>query len=82
MIWPRADDADLDAILRVPSRETIKTIKSFTRVQVIESALPVDLEGVFIKRDIHWPPPNILLRRGILDHALVFLGDRPVFTPE
>ena len=71
VIWPRADDADLDAILRIPSRETVETVEPLARVEVIERALAVDFKRVLVERDVHRPPPDILLRRGILDHALV-----------
>ena len=72
VIRPRADDADLDAILRVPAGEAVEAIKAFLRVEIIERALAVDSESVVIARDIHRPPPDVVLRVGMLDHALVF----------
>ena len=72
VIRPRADDADLDAILRVPAREGVDAIKALLRVEVIERALAVDPESVVIARDIHRSPPDVVLRIGMLDHTLVF----------
>ena len=46
VIRPRADDADLDAILRIPAREAVEAIKPLPRVEIIEGALAVDCEGV------------------------------------
>ena len=69
VIRPRADDADLDAILRVPA---VEAIKALLRVEIIERALAVDSEGVLIARDVHRPPPDVALRVGMLDHTLVF----------
>src|SRR4029077_18605491 len=72
VIWPRADDADLDAVFRVPAGEAVEAIKALLRVEIIESALAVDSEGVIIAGDVHRPPPDVALRVGMLDHTLVF----------
>ena len=72
VIRPRADDADLDAIIRVPAGEAVEAIKALLRVEIIERALAVDSEGVLIARDVHRPPPDVALRAGMLDHTLVF----------
>ena len=71
VIRPRADDADLDAILRVPARETVEAVEPLACVEVVERALAVDLEGVLVARDVYRPPPDVILRCGILDDALV-----------
>ena len=44
VIRPRADDADLDAILRVPAGEAVEAIEPLARVQIVERALAVDLQ--------------------------------------
>ena len=72
VIRPRADDADLDAILRIPAREAVETIEPLACVEVVEGALAVDLERVFVERDVDRPPPDVLLRGGMFDDALVF----------
>ena len=72
VIRPRADEADLDAILWVLAREGVDAIKALLRVEVIERALAADSESVVIARDIHRAPPNVVLRFGMLDHTLVF----------
>ena len=71
VIRPRADDADLDAILRVPAGEAVEAVEPLAGVEVIERALAVDLEGVRVARDVHRAPPDVVLRVGMLDDALV-----------
>ena len=71
VIRPRADDADLDAILRIPAGEAVEAIEPLARVEIVERALAVDLEGVLVARDVHRPPPDVVLRGGMLDDALV-----------
>ncbi len=72
VIRPRADNADLDAILRVPAGEAVEAIKTLLRVEIIERALAVDSKSVVIARDVHRPPPDVVLRVGMLHHTLVF----------
>ena len=72
VIRPRADDAHLDAILRVPAREAVEAIEPLARVQIIERALAVDLKGALVAGDVDRAPPDVVLRLGMLDHALVF----------
>ena len=71
VIRPRADDADLDAILRIPAGEAVETVEPLACVEVVERALAVDRERVLVERDVHRPPPDVVLRCGILDDALV-----------
>ena len=71
VIRPRADDADLDAIARIPAREAVEAIEPLARVEVVERALAVDLEGVRVARDVDRAPPDVVLRVGMLDDALV-----------
>ena len=71
VIRPRADDAHLDAILRVPAGEAIEAVEPLARVEVVEGALAIDFEGVLVAWDVHRTPPDVVLRRGILDDTLV-----------
>ena len=71
VIRARADDADLDAVLRVPAGEAVEAVEPLARVEVIERALAVDVEGLLVARDVHRAPPDVLLRVRMLDHALV-----------
>ena len=71
VIRPRANHADLDAILRIPAREAVEAVEPLARVEIVERALAVDLERVLVERDVHRPPPDLLLRCGILDDAFV-----------
>src|SRR5687767_1299687 len=71
MIRPSANDADIDAVLRIPAREPVEAIDSFAAIKVIERALPIDLERVLVARDIYRSPPDVILRIRMLDNALV-----------
>ena len=46
MIRAGTDDADLDAVARVPSCKAIEDIDEITGVQVINRTFTVDLEGI------------------------------------
>jgi len=71
VIRQRANNADLHAILQIPSGETIDAVEPLARVEVIDSALAVDCEKVLVARDVHGSPPNVAFRRWILDDSLV-----------
>ncbi len=71
VIRPRADDADLDAVLGIPAGEAVEAIEPLARVEVVERALAVDLEGVLVERNVHRSPPDVVLGFGVLDDALV-----------
>ena len=71
VIRPRADDADFDAIFRIPACETVETVELLARVEIVKRALAVDLECAFVARNVYWSPPHVVFRRGMLDHTLV-----------
>src|SRR4029077_8606582 len=71
LIRPRADDANLDAMFRVPACEAVETIKPLTRVEIVKRALAIDSERALVTRNIHRSPPDIVFRRDMLDHALI-----------
>ena len=71
MIGAGADDADFDAVSRVPSCVGVYDVKLLVGVEVILGALTVDLKGVFIDRDIDITPPDVIFRRGVFCDALV-----------
>jgi len=82
VIRQRADDADLHAILRIPSGETIDAIEPLARVEVIDSALAVDFENVLVARDVHGPPPKCRVPTPDFLTIRLSFGERPVFAPE
>jgi hypothetical protein len=71
VIRPGADDADLDAIFRVPAGEAIKTIEPVAAIEIIAGTLTVDGECVGIKRDIDRTPPNFVFRYALFDNTFV-----------
>ena len=71
VIRPRADDANLDAMFRIPACEAVETIKPLARVEIVKRALAIDLERALVARNIHRSPPDVVFRSGMLDHALV-----------
>ena len=71
VIRPRADDANLDAMFRIPACEAVETIEPLARVEIVKRALAIDLERALVARNIHRSPPDVVFRSGMLDHALV-----------
>src|SRR4029453_2924245 len=71
VIRARADDADFDPIFRIPACKTVETVELLARVEIAKGALAVDLECAFVARNVYWSPPDIVFRRGMLDHTLV-----------
>ena len=71
VIGPRADHADLDAILRIPAGEAVEAIEPLAGVEVVLGAFAVDGKRGRVERDVHRPPPDVLLRSGVLDDPLV-----------
>ena len=66
-----ADDADLDAIARVPAGETIDDVKLLASVQIVDGALTIDDEYLLVELDVHRPPPNAIATVGVIDDALI-----------
>mgnify|MGYP003693863005 CR=1 FL=1 len=79
VIGPRANDADLDAIFRIPAREAVEAIEPLARVEVVERALAVDFERC-ARRTGYSPTPTRcrLFDAGFSTTRLSF-GERPVF---
>ena len=72
MIRPRADHADLDAILQDPTQRSHRNNKPLAAVEVIASTLAVDGEPRGIERDIDRAPLNLILGGALFDDAFVF----------
>jgi hypothetical protein len=53
MIGSRANDTDLDAIFRVPTREAVETIKALTAVEIVAGTLAVDGKYLRLKRNVY-----------------------------
>ena len=62
VVGPRADHADLDAIVRVPAGEAVEAVEPLARVQVVDRALAVDGERLRVEGDVDRPPPDVLVR--------------------
>ena len=71
VIRPRTNHSDFDAIFRIPACKAVETIEPLARVEIVKRALAVDLECAFVARNIYWSPPDVVFRRGMLDHTLV-----------
>ena len=48
VIRPRADDADFDAVFRIPAGEAVETVEPLARVEVVEGALAIDFERALV----------------------------------
>ncbi len=53
VIGSRANDTDLDAIFRVPTREAVETIKALTAVEIVAGTLAVDGKYFRLKRNVY-----------------------------
>ena len=82
VIGPRADDAHLDAVLRVPAGEAVEAVQPLARVEVVEGALAVDREGVRVERDVDRCPTRRPSPTPGASTTRLSLGERPVLTPE
>ena len=71
VIGPRADDADLQPMLRMPTCEGVDDIKTLAGVEVVDGAFAIELKAAFVHRHVDRPPPHVLLRVGVPDHALI-----------
>ena len=71
MVRSRADDTYLDSVLGIPPGEGVHAVKFFPRIQVVDGTGPIDVEHLFINRNIHRAPPDIVLRIRVLDDSLV-----------
>jgi hypothetical protein len=71
VIWPRADDPDLDLVIGIPAGEAIKAVKPLAGVEVIAGALAIDGERMWLERDVDGPPPDFVFGNLMLDHPLV-----------
>ena len=82
VIRPRADDADLDAILRIPAGEAVEAIEPLARVEIVERALAVDLRTCARRSGMLTGPHQMSFSEaGCLTTRLSF-GERPVLAPE
>src|SRR5687768_5654874 len=71
MIGPGTDHADLYAMLRIPTRERVDHVEPRPRIEIVDRALPIDLERGVIHCNVHSAPPDVFLRCGMLNDALI-----------
>jgi hypothetical protein len=74
VVGPRADHADLQAVLRIPAGEGVDAVEDFAGVEVVLRPLEVDQEAVVVDRQVHAAPPDVLLRGGVPHDPLVLRG--------
>ena len=67
---------------RIPAGEGIDDIQPLARVQIVDGPLAVDLERVVVDRDVDRAPPDVVLRVGMLDDALVLRRAAGLFARE
>ncbi len=59
VVGPGANDADLDAVGRIPAGEGIDNVNLLPGVEVVLGAFPVDLEGVGVDGYVDITPPDL-----------------------
>ena len=55
----------------MPAGKAVHHVEPLAGVEVIDGTLAVHLEAVLVHREIHRPPPHVVFRGGMFDHALV-----------
>src|SRR5262245_60545554 len=71
VIGPRADDADLDAVLQIPARIAVNDVNALTPGQVVDGPLAVDAVRLRRQLDIDVSPPDVASDAGLIDNSLV-----------
>lgn len=78
-----SDDSDLDSVLGIPTGESIEDVDVFSGIQVVDSSLSVDLEGVLVHGNVDTArPPNVVLGGLLVDDSLVFGGSTGLLAGE
>lgn len=77
-----ADDANLDAVLRLPTGEAVKDVDVLAGVEVVDGTLSIDLEGVLVHLDIDGSPPDVVLGGVLEDDSLVLWRSTSLLTGE
>eukprot|EP00967_Tisochrysis_lutea_P157851 scaffold321349_cov30-Tisochrysis_lutea.AAC.2 len=65
------DNADADAVARVPARVSVDHINPVLGVEVVDGSLSVDHVRLLRQLDVDSPPPDVVDRSRLLDDALV-----------
>ncbi len=60
VVSPAANGANLDLVLRIPTRIAIETVDPAARVQIVDGPFSVYVEDVGFQRDVDISPPDML----------------------
>jgi len=71
VIWARADDANLQPISGMPAGKRVDDVNPFADIEIVDRALPVDTEYVFVDRNVHRSPPHILVGIRMFNDPLI-----------
>lgn len=78
-----SDDSNLDSVLGIPTCVSIKDVDVFSGIQVVDSSLSVNLEGVLIHGNVDAArPPNVVLGGLLVDNSLVLGGSTGLLSGE
>ena len=80
MVRACADDADLDAVLGIPARESVDDVNLLAGVEVVFGSLAVDLEGVLTDGHVDVAPPDVIFGGGIFGDPFVAGRTTSFFT--
>mmetsp|Transcript_36643 Transcript_36643/g.66230 ORF Transcript_36643/g.66230 Transcript_36643/m.66230 type:complete len:201 (+) Transcript_36643:978-1580(+) len=71
VVGPACNDADLVAVLRIPAGVAIEHVQALTSVEIINSTLTVDPEGLLRDLDVDAAPPDVSRSAWLVHNALV-----------
>src|SRR5438128_1358679 len=71
VVGPGRNNANFDAIARIPAGERIGAIEAAARVEIILGAFAIDLKNPMFLGDVDRPPPNVGLGPRIAHDPLI-----------
>jgi hypothetical protein len=74
MIGTRRNNSDLDLMVGMPPRITVKHKHLLNRIEIVNCALSIQEKSIFVQFDIDSSPPNIFSVARIIHNPLVFRG--------
>src|SRR5579864_6745551 len=71
MIRARADDADFQSMPGMPASKRVNDVNPFAGIEIVDGALAVDVENLFVHGKIQLSPPHVLFGIRFLDDPLI-----------
>ena len=75
-----ADDADLDAVVGIPSGEGVDDVNLLAGIEIVFGTLAVDLEGVLTDVHVDIAPPDVICGGGVFGDSFIAGRTASFFT--